>query len=341
MTTGAEDRPTDAPDWLREGLRAMGLSDGSEALSASPLTGGVASDIWRVDLAGRTLCVKRALERLRVAQEWTVSTERNAFEVAWLETAGAIVPGAVPEVLGHDPHSGLFAMPFLPPDRHPVWKQQLAAGTVEPATAERLGERLAAIHAGTAGSAEIAARFASDGLFAALRIEPYLLATAARHADLESRLGAIAEQTMRTRRALVHGDVSPKNILVGPAGPVLIDAECAWYGDPAFDLAFCLNHLLLKCAWKPAHRRSYIACFESLRTTYLTRVDWEPAATLEGRATALLPALMLARVDGKSPVEYLDEPGAQRVRAFARTILQEGAPDLAHIARRWLEAQDH
>ncbi len=110
---------------------------------------------------------------------------------------------------------------------------------------------------------------------------------------------------MQTKHALVHGDVSPKNILNGPRGPVLLDPECAFYGDPAFDLAFCLNHLLLKCLWTPAARHGFMACFTSLKDSYLSLVDWEPMTDIEARTARLLPGLFLARVDGKSPVEYI------------------------------------
>src|SRR4029434_2595539 len=107
-------------------------------------------------------------------------------------------------------------------------------------------------------------------------------------------LNALAERTARTRLALVHGDVSPKNILVGPSGPVLLDAECAWYGDPAFDLAFCLNHLLLKCLVQPSRRKFLFASFEAMQAGYIQRVDWESKSSLEERAAHLLPALLLA-----------------------------------------------
>jgi Ser/Thr protein kinase RdoA (MazF antagonist) len=147
--------------------------------------------------------------------------------------------------------------------------------------------------------------------------------------------------TAQTRRVLVHGDVSPKNILVGPAGPVLLDAECAWFGDPAFDLAFCLNHLLLKCAWVPAARAGYLACFDALAAAYLARVSWEEPALLEARAAALLPGLFLARVDGKSPVEYLtDEAWKQRVRDVARALLAQPVPRLQQVAQAWRLACD-
>ena len=117
--------------------------------------------------------------------------------------------------------------------------------------------------------------------------------------------------------ALVHGDVSPKNILVAPQGPIFLDAECAWYGDPAFDLAFCLNHLVLKSFWVP--NPALRACFESLKDHYLAGVTWE--SSIEERVATLLPGLLLARVDGKSPVEYLDETGREQVRRLARRML--------------------
>ena len=115
----------------------------------------------------------------------------------------------------------------------------------------------------------MAQRFANDHIFHPIRLEPYLLATAARHPDCAARLRQLVEITARTKLALVHGDLSPKNILVAAHGPILLDAECAWYGDPAFDLAFCLNHMLLKCLWRPQWREQYLACYDALASTYL------------------------------------------------------------------------
>ena len=125
--------------------------------------------------------------------------------------------------------------------------------------------------------------------------------------------------TQANKRALVHGDVSPKNILRGPDGPVFLDAECAWWGDPAFDLAFCLNHLLLKCLWTPSAAAGFLACFDALGAAYLARVAWEPPHALEARAARLLPGLFLARVDGKSPVEYITTEHGQESGAAHRT----------------------
>ena len=302
---------------LRAFLVAHGLARPDDKIAWHALGGGVSSDIWRADLPGRSLCIKRALARLRVKAAWYAPVERNATEWAWFETVGEICPHAVPELLAHDPARGMFAMAYLPPDRYPLWKDRLLAGKVDPAFAAAVGDTLGHIHAATAGDARIAARFRTDEAFHALRIEPYLLATAERHPDLGAQFRSLAERTAALHVALVHGDVSPKNILTGPEGPVFLDAETAWHGDPAFDLAFCLNHLLLKVLVRPEAADALGASFSAFCEAYRARLDWEPHPGLEARAASLLSALMLARVDGKSPVEYLDPAAQDRVRAFA------------------------
>ncbi len=135
---------------------------------------------------------------------------------------------------------------------------------------------------------------------------------------------------------MIHGDVSPKNILLGPDGPVFLDAECACIGDPAFDIAFCLNHFLLKCLWTPSAKNDFIACFDAMASNYLSTVDWENSDILEQRAASLLPALFLARVDGKSPVEYIrKESDREKVRQCARALLFKPPSRLIDAANAW------
>lgn len=317
-------------------LRRMRLLAAGEAARFERLTGGVSSDIWKVEAGGRAFCVKRALAKLRVAQDWRAPVGRNAYEVAWMEVANRAAPGAAPRLLGHDPEAGLFAMEYLEPAAHPLWKALLRDGDAEPASAAAVAERLVAIHAATADDPAIARRFPTDGIFHAIRLEPYLEATARAHPDLAPQIHALVRRTASTKRTLVHGDVSPKNILIGPHGPVFLDAECAWYGDPAFDLAFCLNHLLLKCLWTPRAARAFLACFDALAQRYLQGVAWEPAAAMEARTAALLPGLFLARVDGKSPVEYLTEArDKDRVRRVARALIADPPSRLGDVRAAW------
>jgi aminoglycoside phosphotransferase (APT) family kinase protein len=224
-------------------------------------------------------------------------------------------------------------MEHFDPARYPVWKEELRRGRVDAQFAAQVGGTLGTIHSATTG---VAARFPTDEIFHAIRLEPYLAATALRHPDLKDELHALVERTAQTRVCLVHGDVSPKNILAGPQGPVFLDAECAWYGDPAFDLAFCLNHLLLKCLWVPRARAALLESFDALSAAYLGKVSF---AGVEARAAALLPGLLLARVDGKSPVEYLaDESQREHVRRVARPLIREPARSLACVKRAWQES---
>jgi aminoglycoside phosphotransferase (APT) family kinase protein len=314
----------------------MGLVAPGEALMLEPLAGGVSSDIFRAHLQRGSVCIKRALPKLKVAADWHAPTERNRYEVEWMRVAGAIAPDAVPAVLGEDPESSLFAMAWLDPADHPVWKLQLRDGIVDGATAREVGRRLALIHSHTADRSELAERFATDHIFFPIRLEPYLQATARVHTDCGPALERLVEVTASNKRVLVHGDVSPKNILVGPRGPVFVDAECAWYGDPAFDLAFCLNHLLLKCVWRPRWWAVYLQSFTTLFQTYLAGVQWEPANGLEARVAHLLPGLLLARIDGKSPLEYItDDRDREKVRRVARPLLLQPVDRLAAIRDAW------
>ena len=222
-------------------------------------------------------------------------------------------------------------MQFLPPEQYPLWKTQLRDGARRSRRLPRGGAtRLVRIHAATAADPAVAAEFPTDAIFYAIRLEPYLLATAPgasrpgaavrcagrRDAGEQARAGAWRRQ--------------PEEHPGGPDGPVFLDAECAWWGDPAFDLAFCLNHLLLKCLWTPARRDGFLACFDALAAAYLAGVAWEPPAALEARAAHLLPGLFLARVDGKSPVEYITKrarqgPGAPRRPRVAGSAGRDGS----------------
>jgi aminoglycoside phosphotransferase (APT) family kinase protein len=327
-------------------LRRMRLVQAEEAPRLTRLTGGVSSLIVRADTVHGPICAKQALPRLKVAVLWEAPVERNRAEVGWMRLAERIVPGCVPAVLGEDARDNIFAMQWLAPDDYPVWKAQLRDGIADTNTAQAVGRNLAAIHSATAGDVEISRSFAHDAGFHAIRLEPYFMETARKHPECAQALLGLVQTTADTKLALVHGDISPKNILVGPVRnggkavhPIFLDAECACYGDPAFDLAFCLNHLLLKCVWRPDAAPSFLACFDSLSVAYLSGVTWEAPAQAEARAAALLAGMLLARIDGKSPVEYItSDADRDRVRRFAIPLLLKPARRLSEIRQRWSAA---
>lgn len=304
-------------DRCRALVAALGLE--GELRSVTPLSGGVASDIVMLDLGGRRICAKFALGKLKVAEDWHAPVHRNRAEYAWLRFAGSVVPGAVPHLYGW--HDNGFAMAYLDGDDTALWKSTLLAGHPPGGEAAAVGDVLGRIHAASTAAGFDPAPFTNRDDFHALRLEPYLLFTAQRHPDLTAPLTALADALHERDTALIHGDVSPKNILFRGSDPVLLDAECATMGDPCFDVAFCLNHLVLKAFHLPALRADLFTAVGAFWRAYSTRCLWEEAAVLEARVCALLPALMLARVDGKSPVEYLSAITCDSVRQIARPLI--------------------
>jgi aminoglycoside phosphotransferase (APT) family kinase protein len=321
---------------LREFVRAQGLAAADDDVRWEALTGGVSSDIWKVESPRGVFCVKAALPKLKVASEWRAPIDRNAHEWDWLCFAHARRPGSVPRPVAHDPRIGAFAMEFLDPRQHPVWKRLLLDGRIDAAFAAAVARGLALLHRASAGRADLRERFATLDTFHAIRLEPYLVATARAHPSVQPQIERLVDELSASSIALVHGDVSPKNILVGPRGPVFLDAECAWFGDPAFDAAFCLNHFLLKCLARRGDAGRYLDLFDTFASTYFGLADWEDARALEARVARLLPALFLARVDGKSPVEYIDrEADRELVRSTALSLLARTPVEVEEIARAW------
>ena len=327
--------PAEFADWVR----ALGLTSAT-VIQGTALSGGVSSDIWRVDLEGRSVCVKRALAVLKVAAHWEAPVLRNQYEARWMQFAAQVVPGSVPQCLANDPARGMLLMPYLPDADYPLWKTMLRDGMIRQSDARQVGQVLAGIHVRSTERPGLSQTFDSDAIFHAIRLDPYLGAAARQNPDCGPALDSLIRTTASTRRALVHGDVSPKNILIGPQGPVLLDAECAWWGDPVFDLAFCLNHLLLKRAWRPGFTTEYQLAFSALLDGYRETVQrlgaWEPWEALETRCAELLPGLLLARIDGKSPVEYI-QTAHQRdpVRGLARHYLLQPTNRLEAINQAW------
>ncbi len=313
----------------RDLMQSLGLCERRDVTSVRPLAGGVASDIAAVTFKGRTVCAKFALAKLNVAEEWFAPVHRGRAEYAWLKAAAAVDPSCVPALLGWSDTENGFAMEFIAGAGIFLWKETLLQAAPFEGEAVAVANVLGRLHSASTAGYFDRAPFDNAADFDQLRLDPYLRFTAGRHPVLAAPMQAMAEALLQSRIALIHGDVSPKNILLRDGQPIFLDAECATMGDPAFDVAFCLNHLLLKSYHMPAHAarlRSEAAAFWG---EYAARVTWEPATRIEARVAALLPMLMLARIDGKSPVEYLDEATRGRVREAAVPLIATPAPDLA------------
>lgn len=299
------------------------------------LSGGVSNIVLGVSADGTDVVVKQALPRLRVADEWLAPTERVLAEAAALDVAGEMTPDAVPAVLSRDPDAHAIVIRRAPASWSD-WKTLLLSGTVEPAVAGRLGEILARWHSATR-TRPLPACLERQDAFEALRIDPYHRTVARRDPDLAPRILGIVDASARRRLCLAHGDFSPKNVLVGPAGALwIIDMEVAHRGDPDFDLAFMLTHLLLKSIHRPAGAPSYDACATRFWGTYADHVDPALAVTAAG-VSDQAACLLLARVRGKSPAEYLTEDGRASAWALGTSLLARPAESIEALLQRRIE----
>ena len=300
-----------------------------DAISVLPLTGGVASDIALVKTGNFTSCVKFALAQLKVAEAWQAPVHRNKAEYSWLLAASQIVPASVPKLYGRSDREGGFAMEYLSGDQVYLWKTALLAAQPDQGEAPKVGYALGQIHAASTTPNFNTAPFQNRDDFHALRLDPYLLFTSSRHPALAKQLHFLVERLYVSDRVLVHGDVSPKNILFRDKIPVILDAECATMGDASFDVAFCLNHLVLKALHLPQCRESLLGNVLQFWDAYASCVIWEDPTELEARVCELLPALMLARIDGKSPVEYLSDARRALTRRVSVSLIAAPKTTLA------------
>lgn len=295
----------------------------------TPLSGGVSCEIYLVEDDAERFVVKRALAKLNVKADWYADISRNRHEWEYIRYVAKFLRGAVPSLRQCSITDNYFAMEHLN-GSFLNWKQLLLSGQANVEHAVHAAIVLAEIHRHSTRDSEAMRLFDTTKNFFQLRIEPFLLATGAKYPALRPIFESEATRLAATRECLVHGDFSPKNILISPARMVILDCEVAWYGDPAFDLAFLLTHFFLKALLHAPRDAGIRPMMETFFAAYRSA---RPLTELESRVARLLLMLMLARVDGKSPVEYLDSARRQFIRDFVPQHLQN--PSLGEITDAW------
>ncbi|MFL5755108.1 MAG: phosphotransferase family protein [Chloroflexota bacterium] len=300
------------------------------------LTGGVSSIVIRVTTDADSFVIKQALPQLRVEAAWYARPERSLIEARCATVLSDLVPGAVPEVIATVPSRNAFVMRSAPAGTE-TWKVRLMRGDVSIAVAAAVGRLLGRIHAGSAVRSDISRDFADRSFFDELRIDPYLRYVGARTPALAPALGDVADVLLTTGACLVHGDFSPKNLLVTPDSCLLlVDHEVAHWGHPAFDVGFVVSHLCLKAIrFRGAGDAGvYLDAAAAVLAPYAEEVG-DLRIGLGQFATRVTGALLLARVDGKSPAEYLtDERDRATARALGRDALLDPPPDQRALVER-------
>lgn len=384
-------------------LAARGVLGAATAVTVEALGGGVSNIVLMVKTPAQCLVLKQALPELRVEAYWPSRVDRALREAEALRIVAEYLPGgAVPEVHFIDEENFIYGMACAPASAT-LWKEDLLAGVVDVPVAAAAGRLLARMHA--IQEPAVQSRFIDDEVFWQLRVDPYYNFTSTRHPSLRPVFAQAVARMKARRLALVHGDYSPKNMFVVPAGTeprsgcesvpdasacsvseermdsrasgndgeggnsvrgtaligkessrgsgggtvpsevadvastlisanavLLLDFEVVHWGDPAFDLAFCINHLLIKSIVNARVQQDYFQAVTAFTAAYrdeLPDVDWPE---LEAETRLHLGCLMLARIDGKSPVEYIqDEPTKETVRRVSRFILGQQPSAMADI----------
>jgi aminoglycoside phosphotransferase (APT) family kinase protein len=310
------------PGKLEAYLLRTGRVAPNEIVSVEPLSGGVSNRTMLVRRSqGRDWVVKQALPRLRVDAVWLSDPARSQREALATQAIAELTPpGAVAPLVFFDPAEHLLAIQAVP-QPHENWKAMLLAGRLDTEHVRQFAGLLATIHARAWRQRDrLAAPFADRSFFESLRLEPYYAYTAARLGEARGFLTALVEETRSRAETLVHGDYSPKNVLVHAGRLVLLDHEVAHWGDPAFDLGFALAHLLSKAHHVTSRRAEFADAARLFWQVYvceLAEVPW--IADLEQRAVRHTLGCLLARVAGRSPLEYLNE--TER-RAQQRAVLE-------------------
>jgi 5-methylthioribose kinase len=321
------------PESVVDHLRHLGRIPADRPASAEGLGWGVSNVVVRVEVEGEpAFVVKQSRGRLRTKAYWASRIERIWSERDALELLGTVLAeGAVPRVLFSVPEDYLFAMTAAPSESA-VWKEQLLAGTAEPDVARRAGAILGRMHTELRDHPGLSGRLADTTVFDELRVDPFYRSIARVHPEIKPAIDdLIASMAVAPDRTFVHADFSPKNILVHRRGLTVVDFETAHAGDPAFDVGFFLSHITLKAFRAGVDAARYLGLVEPFWDGY--HAEAGPGhPDLSARSTRHAAACMLARVDGTSPVDYLDDEARDRTRGVAREILLRpslGIDDLA------------
>jgi tRNA A-37 threonylcarbamoyl transferase component Bud32 len=335
------------PAALLHYLRQAGRIAPEEAPTTTILRGGVSNRTVLLQReSGQAWVLKQALEKLRVAVEWHSDPIRIEREALGMVTLAMLLPdGAVPKLVFLDPAQHLLAMEAVP-QPHDNFKSLLMAGRIEPDNFRQFGELLAAIHrGGWVRRDEFATAFADRQFFESLRLEPYYLyPTTLPSIPGQARdfLLRLIERTRRTQDTLVHGDYSPKNILVHDGKLILLDHEVIHFGDPAFDIGFSFAHLLSKAHHFPALRGAFADAASLYWNTYFHALGDLPwGAKLPERCVHHSLACLLARCVGRSPLEYLTDTERRRQIRSVCDLMQQPPATPTELITAFVERISH
>ncbi len=282
----------------------------------APLNGGVSSDCVKVTWSSGQAVVKRALATLKVDEIWESNPDRILAEADALSLFKTMTPAHVPAVLARDDDELVIILELAPPDRH-EWRELLIQGDCDQSVGRTLGQILSTWHQRTRTVVLPARLENGKSRLYELRVAPFHLDLATRWIGSSTLLRRLADELMDSSECLVHGDFSPKNVLHGPSGTWVLDAEVAHRGAPVLDLAFLAAHLLIKATHLPQFRASLHETLTAFLDAYTCQIPKLPEHLAEHTG-----AVIGVRIDGISRTRYLSNESRDALRSLAMDLLQ-------------------
>jgi len=317
------------PESLPYYLQEKGLIASHERAEIAEMGGGVSNTVLQIVTPTKRWVLKQALAKLKVKLDWYSSVQRMEREVECLAYLSKILPqGAVPGLIHHDSENHLYIMTSGAEDAV-NWKTELLEIKTRPQIAAQAGSLLGIIHRMSYGDEAAVKLFGDKQYFQELRIEPFYFKIAEVYPQLADKIGSLATTLVTSNISFVHGDFSPKNILINKNRILLLDFEVGHFGHPGFDLAFMLAHLTLKTAKFWEYKEDYLGLIMSFWSAYLGAANFESESWHERSFLPHLGCILLARMDGKSPIDYLPEENKrQRVKALASSLITREIPSM-------------
>lgn len=324
---------------LEQYLVDKGIVAGGDGHKIHYCKGGVSGTVAFVEREGTPLIIKQALAQLKTKDVWMCNPNRMHTEYESNRIYHELVPEHTPEVYFYDPEHFIYGREAVP-DGCSMWKEYLLDGILDFEVARKSIETLVKVHNACFGKEEIKELFASKEIFYGLRVSPYIEFTVGKHPGLKVFADKIIDELMGNGITLVHGDYSPKNIMIIGRGISVLDYEVAHYGHPAFDLAFFSNHFILKAVRHREFCGAYLSMLDYMAKIYFEQMDHMDKLEFESCYVRTLALLMLARIDGKSPVEYLagEEEKQGLVRRLSYQMI-EGGMESFQAVRQILEKE--
>jgi len=305
------------PSTVVEYLTSKNVIQKNDNPQVEVLTGGVSNVVIAITTADQKLVLKQALAELAVSEKWEADQRRAIVEANAIELFNKLTPNQVPKLIFLDPDRFILVLERVPVGST-VWKSDLLAGVINPDIGLKLGATLASWHNYGEKSAEAKIKFMEDSLFEQLRIDPFYRFVATKNPQIEVPIRKLINELEGDKTTVVHGDFSPKNIMVATNDDIyILDFEVTHVGNPVFDLAFLTAHLL--CKFFRTDDRLHAKLLANTAISFMK--EYQTLRRISPSVTRHAALIALARVEGKSPVNYLSTDAQQKLQVFTKDVL--------------------